>query len=89
MALGSLIFIQIGLALSIGLVDRLGTNGAGWIRMGWAGLLMLLVFARPRRARFTRRAFVACFVLDVVTVGITLIFQAAPWRESRWAPRVP
>ncbi|MDT5231641.1 MAG: inner rane transporter RhtA [Mycobacterium sp.] len=77
MALGSFIFIQIGLALSIGLVDRLGTNGAGWIRMGWAGLLMLLVFARPRRARFTRRAVVACFVLGVVTVGITLIFQAA------------
>jgi inner membrane transporter RhtA len=77
MALGSLIFIQVGLAFSIGLVDRLGTNGAGWIRMAWAGLLMLLVFARPRRARLSQHAFLACFVLGVVTVGITLIFQAA------------
>jgi inner membrane transporter RhtA len=77
MTLGSLICIPIGLALSIGLVDRLGTNGAGWIRLAWAGLLMLLVFARPRRPRFTRHAFISCVVLGVVTVGITLIFQAA------------
>jgi inner membrane transporter RhtA len=77
MALGSLIFIQIGLALSTRLVDRLGTDGAGWIRMAWAGLLMLLVFARPRRARFSRHALISCVVLGVVTVAITLIFQAA------------
>lgn len=77
LTLGSLICIPIGLALSIGLVDRLGTNGAGWIRLAWAGLLMLLVLARPRRARFTRHAVIACVVLGVVTLGITLIFQAA------------
>ncbi len=77
MTLGSLICIQIGLALSIGLTDRLGTSGAGWIRLAWAGVLMLPVFIRPTRARFTRRALIACVALGVVTVGITLLFQAA------------
>lgn len=77
MALGSLIFIQIGMALSVELADQLGTNGAGWIRLAWAGLIMLLVFGRRCCARFTRETFVACFVLGLVTVAITLCFQAA------------
>jgi inner membrane transporter RhtA len=77
MAIGSLIFIQIGLALSIELADQLGTNGAGWIRMAWAGLLMLLAFGRRCCTGFTPQTFAASVVLGLVTVAITLCFQAA------------
>src|SRR5512135_1459361 len=58
------------------LIDRLGADGAAWLRLAWAGLLLLVV-ARPRRSAFTRRAFLARVMLGAVTAGITLLFMAA------------
>lgn len=76
MAIASMLCVQLGLAVSVALIDRVGADGAAWLRLAWAGLL-LLVLVRPKRAAFTARAFVACVLLGTVTAGITLLFMAA------------
>jgi inner membrane transporter RhtA len=68
--------VQLGLAVSVGLIDDLGAEGAAWLRLAWAGVLMLLV-VRPRSLDYTRRTFAACVLLGVVTAGVTLLFMAA------------
>jgi inner membrane transporter RhtA len=76
MAMGSMLCVQVGLALAVTLIDRIGVEGAAWLRLAWAGLL-LLVLVRPRPGAFTRRSFATCVVLGVVTAAITLLFMAA------------
>lgn len=76
MALGSMLCVQLGLALSLGLIDRIGVEGAAWLRLAWAGVLLLLI-VRPRRTAFTRSTFLTCVVLGVVTGAVTLLFMAA------------
>ncbi len=76
LALASMVCVQLGLAASVGLFDRIGPAGAAWLRLAWAGLL-LLVLVRPRPSRFTRAGFLACVALGVVTAGLTLLFMAA------------
>jgi inner membrane transporter RhtA len=76
MATGSMVCVQIGLALSIGLMDRIGAEGAAWLRLAWAGLILLVV-VRPRPSAFTRSTFMACVVLGVVTAGVTMLFMAS------------
>lgn len=76
MATGSMVCVQLGLALSLGLIDQIGAEGAAWLRLFWAGVILLLI-ARPRPSEFTRSTFVTCVVLGVVTAGITLLFMAA------------
>jgi len=79
MAVSAMVFVQLGLAASVGLFDRLGPEGAAWLRLAWAGVL-LLVFVRPRRAWFTRSSLLACVVLGVVTAAMTILFMAAAAR---------
>ena len=76
MATGSMLSVQVGLALSLSLVDRIGVEGAAWLRLAWAGVI-LLILVRPRRAAFTRSTFLMCLLLGVVTASITLLFMAA------------
>ncbi len=76
MALGSMFCVQIGLAVSVGLIDRLGPEGAAWLRLVWAGGLMLVI-GRPRRADFTRSGLLASVMLGVVIAGVTLLFMAS------------
>ena len=76
MAVASMLCVQLGLAVSVGLIDELGAEGAAWLRLAWAGVLLLL-FVRPRPRDFTRDAFVACVMLGLVTAGVTLLFMAA------------
>lgn len=79
MAVGSMLCIQLGLAISIGLIDQVGTAGVAWLRLAWAGVILLLI-VRPRPSAFTRSTFLTCVVLGVVTAGITLLFMAAVGR---------
>jgi inner membrane transporter RhtA len=79
MAMGSMACVQVGLALSIGLIDRIGVEGAAWLRLTWAGVL-LLVIVRPRPSAFTRTTFLTCVALGVVTASVTLLFMAAVGR---------
>ena len=76
MAVTSMVFVQVGLALSIGLIGRIGPEGAAWLRLAWAGVL-LLVLVRPRLRSFSRPALLTSVALGVVTAGITMLFMAA------------
>lgn len=76
LAVVSMLCVQLGLAASLGLMDDLGPEGAAWLRLAWAGVLLPLV-ARPRRSDFTVSALQACVALGVVTAAITLLFMAA------------
>ncbi len=76
MALGSMLCVQLGLAASVGLLGSTDPVGVAWLRLSWAGVL-LLVLVRPRRSQFTRASLLACVSLGVVTAGLTLLFMAA------------
>ena len=76
MALGSMTCVQLGLAASVGLFTRVGPLGAAWLRLAWAGVVLLVV-VRPRPSRFGRRGLLAAVALGVVTAGLTMLFMAA------------
>ncbi len=76
MAIASMLCVQLGLAASVGLIDDLGAEGAAWLRLAWAGVLLLVV-VRPRRRDYTRQTFAACVLLGLVTAGVTLLFMAS------------
>lgn len=76
LAVASMSCVQLGLAASVGLVDQLGAAGTAWIRLAWAGLL-LLVIVRPRLHRFGAPALRAGIALGVVTALLTMLFMAA------------
>ena len=50
MAVASMTCVQLGLAASVGLFDQIGPEGAAWLRLAWAGVIVL-VLVRPRPAR--------------------------------------
>ena len=76
MATGSMLSVQVGLALSLGLVEYIGVEGAAWLRLAWAGVLLLII-VRPRPSAFTRSTFLTSMALGVVTAGVTLLFMAS------------
>jgi inner membrane transporter RhtA len=76
MAIASMLCVQLGLAASVGLIDQIGAEGTAWLRLTWAGLL-LLVLLRPRPSMFDRRSFAATVALGVATGGVTLFFMAS------------
>ncbi|TQC42472.1 EamA family transporter [Rhodococcus sp. WS4] len=76
MALTSMLCVQIGLAISVGVSERVGAEGAAWLRLAWAGVL-LVVIVRPRPKAFTRSSLGACVLLGVVTAAVTMLFMAA------------
>jgi inner membrane transporter RhtA len=76
MAMGSMLCVQVGLAIAVTLIDRIGVEGAAWLRLAWAGVLMLVI-VRPRVAAFTWATFRVCVVLGLVTAAVTLLFMAA------------
>ena len=76
MAVTSMLCVQLGLAASVGLIDIIGAEGTAWLRLSWAGVLLLLV-VRPRFSQFSGTALRACVALGVVTAGVTILFMAA------------
>src|SRR5262249_51992419 len=74
MALGSMMCVQLGLAVSVMLIGRIGAEGVAWLRLFWAGVVLLLI-VRPRRSAFTPRSFAVTVVLGVVTAMITVLFM--------------
>ena len=79
LAVISMLCVQLGLAVSVSLIDRIGAEGAAWVRLTWAGLI-LLVLVRPKPSAFTRQTFLTCALLGVVTAAVTLFFMAAAAR---------
>ena len=58
MAVASMTCVQLGLALAVGLFDRIGPEGAAWLRLAWAGVIVL-VLVRPRPRDLSRRGLLA------------------------------
>lgn len=79
MAVGSMSCVQLGLAASVGLFDRLGAPGTAWIRLAWAGVV-LFVLVRPWRVRTSRSSLTTCVALGLVTAALTVLFMAAVQR---------
>ena len=76
MAVASMTCVQLGLALAVGLFDRIGPEGAAWLRLAWAGVIVL-VLVRPRPRDLSRRGLLAGAALGVVTAGVTMLFMAS------------
>lgn len=76
LALGAILLVQLGLAASVGLFEQVGPQGAAWLRLAWAGLLLLLL-VRPRVTRLKPAGLLAAVALGVVTAGVTMLFMAA------------
>ena len=76
MAVVSMLCVQVGLAVAFNLIDDLGAAGVTWLRLAWAGLI-LIVLVRPRPSDFSPSAFRATVLLGVVTSGTALFFMAA------------
>jgi inner membrane transporter RhtA len=76
LAFAAMCCVQLGVAVSVGLSHRLGAEGVAWLRLVWAGL-MLVVAARPRRSSFSPSALRICVVLGIVTAGMTMLYMAA------------
>lgn len=65
-----------GAALAIGLFDRIHPVGVAWLRIAVAALV-LLVWARPWRRTWTRRAIGASVAFGAVLCGMNLVFYLA------------
>lgn len=76
LAMASMLCVQVGLAASVGLIDVLGAEGTAWLRLAWAGVLLLAV-VRPRFSQFSPAALKAGIALGVATAGVTMLFMAA------------
>ncbi|MGV0849895.1 EamA family transporter [Mycolicibacterium phlei] len=76
MAVAAMVSVQTGAAISVLLIDHVGVEGAAWVRLAWAGLLLLAI-VRPKPADFTWHSFRLCVLLGAVTSGITLLFMEA------------
>lgn len=79
LAVASIACVQLGLGASVAMIDQVGAVGASWLRLAWAGGLMLIL-VRPRPSYFTRSSLLACCALGVVTAGLTMLFMAAAAR---------
>ena len=76
MALASMCCVQLGIAASVGLFDQIGAEGAAWLRLAWAGVVLALI-GRPWRASFSRSSLLTCAALGLVIAAMTLLFMAA------------
>lgn len=79
MALVAMCCVQLGLAVSVGLVDQLGPGGVAWLRLAWAAVVLVAI-ARPWRTRFSPTMLRTCTLLGVATAGMTILFMAAAAR---------
>lgn len=76
MALGAMLSVQLGSALSVPLADRVGPAGIAWLRLT-AGAAIFLAVARPSRRSVSRRDIPALVALGVTTGLETVAFLAA------------
>ncbi len=49
MTLASMLCVQLGLAVSVGLFDQIGAQAVAWLRLAWAGVILLVVLVLSSR----------------------------------------
>jgi len=76
LAIGAMLFVQLGSALSVPLIDEVGAAGTAWLRLSLGGLLFLVV-ARPAWRSLRRQDLPALVGLGVVSGLVTICFLAA------------
>jgi threonine/homoserine efflux transporter RhtA len=68
--------VQLGSALSVGLIDEVGAAGTAWLRLT-AGAIIFVVIARPPLRSIRRSDLPALLGLGVATGLMTILFLAA------------
>lgn len=76
LALGSMLLVQLGAALSVPIIDSVGAAGAGWLRLTF-GALIILLMARPPWRQVSRHDLPVVLGLGVANGLMTLCFTAA------------
>ena len=73
MTLGSMSLVQVGLAASTGLFDRLTPAGTTWLRLSWAAVILVVV-VRPKPWRYSGRDLLGVVLLGLASGSMTLMF---------------
>jgi inner membrane transporter RhtA len=76
MALVAMLSVQLGIAVSVGLFDEVGPEGAACLRLAFAGVILLAI-VRPRFGAFDRSSLATTLLLGTVTAAVTMCFMAA------------
>jgi inner membrane transporter RhtA len=76
MAFVAMCCVQLGLAASVGLAERIGTEEVAWLRLVWAAVILVVV-VRPWRVSFSRPALLTCVALGFAIGAMTMLFMAA------------
>ena len=76
MAFAAMGCVQLGLAAAATLAGKIGPEGAGWLRLAWAAVIIVAI-ARPWRQRFSRATLGICALLGLATAGMTMGFMMA------------
>jgi inner membrane transporter RhtA len=75
-AVGAMLSVQLGSALSVPLIDTVGAAGTAWLRLS-VGSLIFLVLARPPFQSIRRADLPALIGLGVISGVVTICFLAA------------
>lgn len=76
LAVGAMLSVQLGAAISVGLFDDIGVAGTAWLRLT-LGAIGFILIARPRYWRWSMRELRAPVLLGLVSAGMTLSFLSA------------
>ncbi|GAA2006151.1 EamA family transporter [Nakamurella flavida] len=76
LAVTAMFSVQLGSALSVGLVDEIGPAGTAWLRLSF-GAVVLVLLARPPLRSVRRADLPTLLGLGVATGGMTIAFLAA------------
>lgn len=76
LAVGSMLSVQVGAALSVRLFPEVGIAGTAWLRLSF-GAVIFLLWARPALRSFTLRELRTPILLGVVTGLMTIAFLGA------------
>ncbi|BBY97503.1 EamA family transporter [Mycolicibacterium fallax] len=76
LAVAAMLSVQLGSALSVGLIAQIGSAGTAWLRLT-AGALIFLLLARPPLREIRRPDLPALLALGVVSGLMSVVFLAA------------
>lgn len=76
LAVAAMLVVQLGSALSVGVVDEVGAGGTAWLRLSF-GAVVFVLLARPPLRRVRRRDVPVLLALGVTTGLTTVVFLSA------------
>ena len=85
LAVAAMLSVQLGSALSVGLVERVGPGGTAWLRLS-IGALVFVALARPPLRSVRRRDLPALLGLGVATGSVTAETPSCGKTKATGAP---